>query len=237
MTTDASSLPTETVSFRDRAAAAYPRSAVLRIGAVLIVLAVTSLDGVVPPIGIPLALATIAALLWLTRQSWREVGLRRPDSWPRTIALGVGTAVVLQLFAVFVLMPLLGWLGVPPPDYSSFEAVRGNVGMLVTFLIVSWTTAGFGEEVIARGFLMGQFAALAGGSRRSWFISLLTVSVLFGLAHAYQGPVGMAMTGFAGLVLGALYLACGRNLWPAVIAHGTTDTISFLVLYFGLITT
>ncbi len=47
----------------------------------------------------------------------------------------------------------------------------------------------------------------------------------------------MAMTGMAGLVLGGLYLACGRNLWPAIVAHGTTNTISFLVLYFGLMPT
>ncbi len=64
--------------------------------------------------------------------------------------------------------------------------------------------------------------------------SLLLVSVLFGLLHSYQGTVGVVMTGVTGLVFGILYLASGRNLWAPIIAHGTTDTVSFLIIYTGL---
>jgi hypothetical protein len=36
-----------------------------------------------------------------------------------------------------------------------------------------------------------------------------------------------------GLLLGALYLACGRNLTAAIVAHGVTDTIDVLLMFAG----
>jgi membrane protease YdiL (CAAX protease family) len=36
-----------------------------------------------------------------------------------------------------------------------------------------------------------------------------------------------------GLLLGALYLACGRNLAVPVIAHAMTDTLDFVLIYLG----
>ena len=37
----------------------------------------------------------------------------------------------------------------------------------------------------------------------------------------------------AGLLLGGLYLACGRNLAVPVIAHALGDTIDFVLIYLG----
>jgi len=37
----------------------------------------------------------------------------------------------------------------------------------------------------------------------------------------------------AGLLLGALYLASGRNLMVPIVAHGITDTVDFLIIYSG----
>jgi len=36
-----------------------------------------------------------------------------------------------------------------------------------------------------------------------------------------------------GLLLGALYLACGRNLAVPVIAHAVGDTLDFILIYLG----
>jgi membrane protease YdiL (CAAX protease family) len=36
-----------------------------------------------------------------------------------------------------------------------------------------------------------------------------------------------------GLLLGVIFLATGCNLWAAVIAHGVTDTVDFLLLFRG----
>ncbi len=203
------------------------------LAAIALVAATGFLDAVVPPLGIPLALLVMWGLLRAAGEGWRDLGLRRPDSWPRTLALAAACAVALQAADTFVITPALRAAGLPLPDLSLFAAMEGNLPMLLLFLTVSWTTAGFGEEAIWRGFVMGRAARLFGGSRRGWAAALLSTSVVFGLLHAYQGPTGMVLTGVAGLVFGLLYLGSGRNLWLPILAHALTDTIGVLALYFG----
>jgi hypothetical protein len=38
----------------------------------------------------------------------------------------------------------------------------------------------------------------------------------------------------SGLLFGAAYLTSGRNLWVAILAHGLTDTIGFVMIYLGV---
>jgi membrane protease YdiL (CAAX protease family) len=52
---------------------------------------------------------------------------------------------------------------------------------------------------------------------------LIGSSLLFGLGHLYQGPLGMAGTALIGAMLGYCYLRHGRVL-PLIIAHGLYDT-------------
>ena len=59
------------------------------------------------------------------------------------------------------------------------------------------------------------------------------MTVLFGFGHSYQGLTGMIDTGIHGLLLGALYLASGRNLWACIIAHGVTDTVALIAVFLG----
>ncbi len=190
-------------------------------------------DLAAPPLGIPLALLLIWLVLWVGGGGLSELGLRRPAGWGKTIGIGIGTAVVLQATATLALLPLLQWLGADPPDISRFDEVRGDLGFFFTYVVVSWTTAGFGEELVWRGFLMGRVARLLGGGRSGWVAALIVTSALFGLGHAYQGPTGVVLTAFAALVFGLVYLAAGRNLWTVIIAHGTTDTLAFVAIYAG----
>jgi membrane protease YdiL (CAAX protease family) len=64
-------------------------------------------------------------------------------------------------------------------------------------------------------------------------VSLLVANVLFGLAHSYQGVTGIIEEGIAGVFLGAIYLASGRNLALPIIAHGMADTIDLVLMYFN----
>ena len=67
----------------------------------------------------------------------------------------------------------------------------------------------------------------------AWILAAILQAVIFGLAHAYQGPVGVIKTGAIGLVFGLAYLAVGRNLWPLIIAHGLIDSIDMVTHYLG----
>jgi membrane protease YdiL (CAAX protease family) len=117
------------------------------------------------------------------------------------------------------------------PDLGSYEQAL-TPWRLLGWIAISWTTAGFGEEIIWRGFFMKQIARLFGEQKRSsWVIGLVLSSIGFGLAHFHQGPGGMLGNGLVGLVYGIFYLRSGRNLWVPIIAHGLTGTTRFILLY------
>ena len=171
--------------------------------------------------------------LWLRGTGWRSVGLRRPASWGRTLLLGIAVGVAYQFFSLYVLEPLIVLLTGEPIDLRQFTSIEGNVFLLSLFLLLVWTLAAFGEEFVYRGYLMNRVAELAGGSGTAWALSLVVVSVLFGVVHAYQGVSGVTANVAAGLVYGALYLWSGRNLWAPIIAHGVYDTVALLLIYWG----
>jgi membrane protease YdiL (CAAX protease family) len=119
------------------------------------------------------------------------------------------------------------------PDLSELGDLQGNVKLLLLYVVLSWTLAAFGEEMVYRGYLMNRVAGLANNSWVAWIVSLVVVSVVFGRGHLYQGITGQIENAIDGLLLGVLYLACGRNLWAPIIAHGMTDTMDIVLMYLG----
>lgn len=171
--------------------------------------------------------------LWLRGIGWSAVGLRRPARWRDAWLLGIAVGVVFQFLSLYLLEPLIVRLTGKTIDLSQFAPVKENVFLLVFFLVLVWTLAAFGEELVYRGYLMNRVAELAGGSSRAWALSLLLVSVLFGAAHLYQGISGVFTVIAAALVYGGLYLWSGRNLWAPIIAHGVYDTVAILLAFWG----
>lgn len=182
-------------------------------------------------LGNPLALLALWGLLWLKQSGWSDLGLKRPASWRKTIALGVGVAVLVQASA-FVVFPLLELLGAGTPDYTQYEAAKISVLDLLGFIGIATIHAGLLEEIIWRGFVMTSIAHLFDNRRTGWVIGLILSSIGFGLIHFTQGIGGMIAIMVPGFAYGLLFLASGRNLWPCIIAHGTTGTIGFLLLFF-----
>jgi membrane protease YdiL (CAAX protease family) len=223
----------EKISIRNRIGGSLQNNKLV-LGITLIIFVAINIFELIPQIfRVPISLLLVWLFSWLVGAKWSDLGFRRPDHWGKTIAVGVGVAIVSQALVALVILPLFKLVGLGSPDYSGFENIKGNLGMALMFLGISWTTAGFGEEIINRGFLMEQFAKLFGG-KFAWLLSLITVSAIFGLGHAYQGPIGMLLVTYSGLVYGLLYILGKRNLWYTIFAHGTADTIAFLALYTGL---
>ena len=109
----------------------------------------------------------------------------------------------------------------------------GNFRMLLVWLALNWTLAAFGEELGFRGYVMPRLADLGGRTRAAWLASLVGASLLFGWGHGGQGITGMVQETLAGLMLGGLYLASGRNLTVPIVAHGVSNTLAFVLIYFG----
>lgn len=84
--------------------------------------------------------------------------------------------------------------------------------------------AGFGEEMAYRGYALPLLAAHIGVPA-----GIAVTSFVFGLAHAYQGVLGIFRTGVMGAVLAWGFLASG-SLWPAIVAHIALDLLAGIVL-------
>lgn len=188
-----------------------------------------------------LAFASVLVLIgWLR---WRgegmaQFGLVVPRRWLALIGFGIALAlaqIVLDSLVRSVTTPLIvAWTGADPHlDAKTFAAIEGNLDLYLMILPCVWLFAAFGEEFLYRGYLMTRLSQLLGGGRAAWALAIIGQAVLFALAHWYQGPVGMVPIGIGAVLTGIATLAWGRNLWPAMIAHGLTDTLGFTLLYLG----
>jgi uncharacterized protein len=166
-------------------------------------------------------------LIWLRRERLADIGLRRPQSWPRVLIVGIAIAAV-----VFVAIHVSEKAGYHR-DLSRFRALQGNLELTLITVVYVIIGAGFYEEFMFRGFLMQGFAMFFGGSRTAWIASLIIQGVLFGMSHAYQNLLGMLITGTLGALLGALVIIWPRNLWPAIIAHALFDASRSVLFYFN----
>jgi len=79
---------------------------------------------------------------------------------------------------------------------------------------------------------MQGLAMVFGGSGSAWMSACILQGALFGAAHAYQNPLGIAITGALGILMGLLVLASGRNLWLVIVGHGLFDASRFVLFYF-----
>ena len=84
-------------------------------------------------------------------------------------------------------------------------------------------TAAVTEEIIYRGFLI--FALAFVFPHFSIWLIMLLASLLFGLAHTYQGLTGVLRTTVFGIVFSILYIGLGSIL-PLIVFH-------FLIDYFA----
>lgn len=187
-------------------------------------------------VGILTAVIIVGELLRQKGSSWREFGLVKPESLRKTL-LGALIAYVAMVVTVIPVGSLIVSILGETPDISGFDNIRANLPALLFWILLSWLVAGFGEELIFRGFVMNRLAQVFGGSRSAWAGALVIQAVIFGFGHSYQGTVGIIVTGVTGLVMGAIYLIAKRRLWIPIIVHGLNDTIGFTLLYFGLVPT
>jgi uncharacterized protein len=173
------------------------------------------------------------ASLRLRGMRWKDVGFAPPSSWRKALLLGITVGIVMEALELFITQPLLArWLG-KMPDLSDFAGMVGNLKLFLIYLVLIWTLGALGEEIDYRGYLMNRVAGVFRDTKTAWVLSLIVVSVVFGCGHLDQGATGMIENVWNGLLLGALYLACGRNLAVPVTAHAVTDTLDLALMYLG----
>ena len=83
--------------------------------------------------------------------------------------------------------------------------------------------------------LMAVARVRGGGCSPNWpaaaAFAVLSQALIFGLIHFQWGLGGIVMTAIMGLIWGAAFLLCGRNLWVVIMAHSAAHIALVLQLY------
>jgi hypothetical protein len=172
-------------------------------------------------------------MLRIGGRRWADVGLRWPPQATSALLLGAAAGVALSVHEVLVLEPVVRSFTGASPDLSIFKGLRGDLQETLFWIALSWVLAGFGEEMVWRGYALNRLASLLGGTTGAWVLAAIAVNAVFGIAHDYQDLTGIVVTGIGGLTYTILYVLAGRNLAVPIMAHGTQNTCDFLFMYWG----
>ncbi len=167
------------------------------------------------------AVALVAWRAWAHGFTAFQLGLTIHDRSRILVASIVGAATIAAL----------QWLNLRRVGRIPVEA-RGPLQALAERILPQSTvellpylalafTAGLCEEFLYRGFAM---AVLVHVGLQTWAVVLIS-SVLFGLAHSYQGRGGIVMTLLIGTILGTSRIAYD-SLVPAIFWHSAVDVVA-----------
>ncbi len=167
----------------------------------------------------------------------------------KSLAWGVAYSVLMRFAVGFIAVFALALLAMLGFDTAKMIATMQKTGEvmkdvlapafasrdpLYRFLLItliSFVVAGLREELWRAATLAGirRVAPEGWSQTRKNAVALGVSSVLFGLGHLYQGIAGVVGTTFLGVILGAVTLR-HRSVWPAIMAHGCFDAVSFAAL-------
>ena len=174
-------------------------------------------------------LAAILVLIWAcwSRTPWSDIGFARPRSWAASLVIGIAFGISFKFLMKAVVMPLLG----ADPVNQAFHYLAGNRAALPGAIWMMIVVAGFGEEVVFRGYLFERLGKLLGSAMWAQPLIVLSTAVGFGLAHySNQGIAGVEQATIVGLVFGAIF-ARTRRLWMLMTAHAAFDLTALAMIF------
>ena len=179
---------------------------------------------------VPLGAILVLGWAWQSQTPWREIGFVRPESWVRTLIIGLALGCALKLVMKAIVMPLLG----APPINQAFHYLAGNTHALPGILYTVIVGAGLGEEIFFRGYLFERFGKLFGTSTWAKAAIVTITSIWFGLEHyGFQGLPGVQQATIVGLVFGTIFAITGR-IWLLIIAHAAFDLTAVAIIYWDI---
>ena len=173
-------------------------------------------------------LGIIAVSFLIRKEKLQTLGFRKNSSWLNMMMTILVLVVIWTLLHLSVFMPVLNHLTGTTQDLSAFENLKGNFDQLLFFLVLTWTLAAFGEEIVYRGYLQKRIQDVFGDTRTGIILAVGISSLLFGLAHAEQGTIGVVLTFLDAVFFSLIKIHYDNNLWAAIFAHGTSNTIGLV---------
>lgn len=168
-----------------------------------------------------LAVAVVAWRAWAHGYTADELGLVIQDKMKILVASLVGAATIA----------ILQWLNLrrmgrlPPKARGPLQGMAERIlpQSTIEFLpfLALAITAGLCEEFLYRGFAMAVLVRLGSPA----WVAVLISSILFGLAHLYQGRGGFVSTLAIGAMLGTGRIAYD-SLVPVMFWHSAVDVVA-----------
>lgn len=191
-------------------------------------------------LGYAIVLAVVASFLVLDRQSFAQVGLRKPSRWKSYIGIGSMISVVS---ATYMFLLGSGLYSNVPPYLSRPLILSVGFGILgVPYVLVLALTIGIVEETSFRGYILRNLRESFSAGR-----AVLYSSVLFGLYHIsffhiYTSPLSAARTltywgsfvleaFLTGVFLGYFYLNTEQTVIGTITFHSSNIFIQTFVPY------
>jgi membrane protease YdiL (CAAX protease family) len=139
------------------------------------------------------------------------------------------------LIAAAAIGSLLGLIIVPLLARSGKNVLAGDIETLLPrtkneklwFILVA-LSAGVCEELIFRGYGLRLFESIGFTGNPL----LIVTAAVFGLAHIYQGFIGVITTAVMGALFTLIYIQTG-SLWWSIVAHILLDLRVLLIVAFA----
>ena len=182
------------------------------------------------------SLSTLVIATWRMRArhiSWKDIGLKRPESFKKTILISVGI-LIATIVSIMLFHITKDYLPFPLEDNnysensaSKFGNLKGN--WLLFFAIIPGVLLESAlEELLDRGFLINWIERVFSSTTFATVIAVVLQAAVFGFRHSNDISVRSITVGLIGLVMGIAYVKFGRNLWPLIIAHCLLNTLSMI---------
>lgn len=165
-------------------------------------------------------------------KSLSEIGFKSNSNFFKIIGIGLITFVASEPILDFIVQPLVNKLTGVTADYSEFQSLANNFSKFSKYLLYILISAGFGEEILFRGFLFRQFKIIIPAFKFKTSLIVVLTSILFSLPHLYLGLSGIIMTFIFGLFFGITYVKTNYNLWINIILHSLIDIMFITLAYY-----
>ncbi|MGG2106574.1 CPBP family intramembrane glutamic endopeptidase [Lysinibacillus pakistanensis] len=190
-------------------------------------------------IGLWIPTISIILLVFFTDLDFKDIGLAYPNIDTKTL----GNVITYSIFVIailYLLNILYYFIAYHLSDKFRTKFIQAKEEQLNTVSFSDiipvtskekklWNyvslTAGVTEEIIYRGFLIFALSYIF-PSFSIWLIIFFS-SLLFGLAHTYQGLLGVLKTTMVGILFSGIYIGLGSIL-PLIVFHFLIDYVAKL---------
>ncbi len=184
---------------------------------------------------------TIAFELFLLFLVWVGLRLKRTKlrdliggRWntPEDFLLDIAIALGFWFASALILAGLGYLLGLTNPSQVNdikqrLQGIVPQSGLELALWVALSSVAGFVEEIVFRGYLQRQIAAISGNV----FLGIIASAVVFGAGHGYEGERRMLLIAVYGIMFGLL-AHWRKSLRPGMMAHALQDTIAGVAFRF-----